>query len=149
MLCPHYAQWLENRHVNAGWWWSAAALVGVLSALVFDQAYDFLFFSWWEYEEAVDESIASCWEIKQAKVTNLNSPCCQMPSRKLSSNLALFASKKDGHRSTTQQTTASLCTIALQVPKFLFSSWTSSYLCVSFLQPMSITWVQHRCNSHV
>ena len=65
----------------------------------------------------------------------------------LSPNLALFARKKDGRQSTTYQTTASLHTVALQVPKFLFSSCTLLYI-LSFLQSMGVTWVQPPANGH-
>ena len=44
MLHSHYANWLEDRRVNTGRWWSAAVLVGALAASAFNQAYDFCCF---------------------------------------------------------------------------------------------------------
>ena len=56
MLHAHYAYWLEDRRVNTGQWWSVAALVGVLAALVFDQTYDFCCFP-------ADKSMRKQWII--------------------------------------------------------------------------------------
>ena len=115
----------------------------------FNQAYNFFFHfpadNIWGRSGLWDESFFVPLHEKSSKpaVTKLNSPgyCCQAVM--LSLNLALFAGKKDGHQLITCQTTA-VHTIAPQVPKFLFSSWTSSYLYVSFLQSMAIMWMQCR-----